>query len=181
MGFRIFATGLRGFRRKSGNARKPFHYVKSNCLDQGDFDPPAILSMIPDSPDAAGVVTKIVGTAESHIGAVKAKGIFKIAELVFAHHIVQGINFLALHGRDGNVSVYCHQKRWYWADANSFANCYFYGSNPGREFLRKIGPGLKHTELNNFGVLAQIAIVLSKYDRKLPKSAQANLRIEIRH
>lgn len=175
MGFRIWAYGVRG------KNRKPFHYMKDNCLDQGDFEPPKLLSMLPDSPDAAGVAKKIVGTPESHIGGAEVKGVMKIAELVFAHHVMQGVQFLAMHGQGGSISVYCYQKKWYWADANSFVNYHIFGSNPGKEFLRTISPGLKKTELNNFGVLGQIAIVLSEYDRKLPKSSRAHLRMEIRH
>jgi len=179
MSFGIWASGLRGF--KNGKARDIFNYSKSNCLDRGDFDPPKVLSMIPSSPNAAGVAEKIVGTPESHVGGAEVNGMSKIAELIFAHHVIQGINFLRMHGSGGSVSVYCYQKKWYWADANSFVNFNFFGADPGREFLKRIGPGLKATELNNFGVLAQIAIVLSEYDRKLPKHATPNLRIEIRH
>lgn len=181
MGFGIWAYGLRGFKRSSGKAREPFRYQKSNCLDQGDFEPPKLLSMLPSSPNVAGVATKIVGTPESHIGGAEVKGIMRIAELQFAHLVVSGVNFLALHGKGGSISVYCHQKKWYWADENSFVNSFIMGGNPGKEFLKDILPGLKKTELNNFGVLAQLSIVLSEYDRKLPKHAQPNLRIEIRH
>ena len=180
MSFRIWACGLRG-KNSSGEARSLFHYSKDNCLDQGDFEPNAILSAIPSSPNAAGVAEKIVGSPESHIGGAEVKGMMKIAEMEFAHLVVTGATLLAMHGSSGSISVYCYQKKWYWADANSFVNVHLWGSDPGREFLRQIGPGLKKTELNNFGVLAQIAICLSEYERKLPNSAEANLRIEIRH
>ena len=181
MSFRIWAVGLRG-KTSGGEARKLFHYIKDNCLDQGDFDPPKILSMIPDSPTAGGVAKKVIGTPESHLGDATKKGMFKIAEMVFAHQVVNGINFLALNGGGGSVSVYCHQKKWYWADTNSFTDYRIStAGNPGKEFLRKIGPGLKKTELNNFGVLAQISICLSKYDSALPGRAEPNLRIELRH
>ncbi|REJ77855.1 MAG: hypothetical protein DWQ47_15955 [Acidobacteria bacterium] len=181
MGFDIHAWGYRGHKSGSKEGRTPFRYSKKDCLDQEDFEPPKLLAMIPDSPDAAGVAKKIVGTPEGHVGGAEVQGMMKIAEMIFAHQIVQGVMFLAMHGRAGQISVYCHQKKWYWADANSFVNCYLYGTNPGKEFLRSISPGLKKTELNNFGVLAQISIILSKYDRKLPKHTDANLRIEIRH
>lgn len=182
MSFRIWAVGLRGFSRKSNKARENFHYIKRDCLDQSDFEPPKLLSMIPDSPDLGGIAKKVVGTPESHIGGAEVKGMFKIAELIFAHQVVTGINLLALNGSGGSVSVYCHQNKWYWADANSFVDVHISrGGNPGKEFLRRIGPGLEKTELNNFGVLAQISIVLSKYDSALPRSALPHLRIELRH
>lgn len=180
MGFSMWAHGYRGHKR-NGLARTAFHYSKDNCLDQGDFEPPALLSMIPDSPDAVGVATKIVGTPESHLGGATVKGIFKIAELEFAHLLMQGVNLLAIHGSSGSISLYTHQTKWYWADSNSFDNFVFYGSNPGREFLKTITPSLKKTNLNNFGVLAQIAIVISKYDASLKGRVQPMLRMEVRH
>ncbi len=174
MGFKIWSVGVLG----SDNL---FHYTKDNCLDRGDFEPPALLSAIPDSPNAAGVAKKISGTPESHVGGAEVQGMFKIAELVFAHHVVDGVNFLAMHGSLGSISVYCYQSKWYWADGNSFVTYHISGANPGKDFLERITPGLKDTGLNNFGVLAQIAICLSKYDSALSKSRRPNLRIELRH
>lgn len=179
MGFDIFAWGFRG--KKGSTAREAYHYSKKNCLDKDDFDPPAVLSAIPDSPDLAGVATKAVGSPESHIGGATVKAAMQVAEIIFARQIVQEVNWLATRGESGTISVYCHQKKWYWADVNSFVICHFFGANPGKEFLKSIAPGLKKTELNNFGVLAQIAIVVSDYHNKLPEGVECNLRIELRH
>ena len=179
MGFNIWAVGLTG-----SSSQGLFKYEKKNCLDRSDFDPPKLLSIIPDSPDAAGIAKKISGTPESHLGSATVDGMSKVAELIFAHHVIQGIQFLALHGSGGSVSVYCNEAKWYWADSNSFVEYRITstsGIDPGKEFLKKIGPGLKNTSLNNFGVLAQIAICLSKYESALPQSAKPNLRIELRH
>ncbi|MFW6076830.1 MAG: hypothetical protein ACOC71_03690 [Hyphomicrobiales bacterium] len=180
MSFRIWAVGLTGV---GSGGREPFRYAKEDCLDQGDFEPPALLSLIPASPDAGGVAKTAVGTPESHVGDATVQGMYKVAELVFAHQVITGINLLAMHGRGGEVSVYCRENKWYWADSNSFVEYKFYTStgNPGREFLKKIGPGLKKNSLNNFGVLAEISKCLMKYDSKLPSSAEAHLRIELRH
>jgi|GEM_PF-2199948 len=180
MGFNIWAWGFRGHKR-NGESRTAFHYEKRDCLDQGDFEPPALLAMIPDSPNAAGVATKIVGTAESHVGGATVKGMMKIAELEFAHLIKNAVTLLAMNGSGGSISVYCHQTKWYWADTNSFVTFHYGGSNPGKDFLRTILPGLKRTGLNNFGVLGAIAILLTEYDKKLPKHTAPVLRIEIRH
>lgn len=180
MGFSIWASGLRG-KNSSGESRDVFHYNKKDCLDQGDFEPNTLLSMIPSSPDAAGIAEKVVGSPESHIGGAEVAGIMKIAELEFAHLVKTCVDLLAMHGRSGSISLYCYQEKWYWADSNSFVNVHLFGNDPGRDFLRQIGPGLKSTGLNNFGVLAQIALCLSAYERKLPDSATAHLRMEIRH
>lgn len=181
MSFNIFASGATG--AKKGGGRGHFHYSKDNCLDQGDFDPPALLAMIPSSPDASGVAEKIVGSPESHLGAATVAGMAKIAEMEFAHLIRTSVDLLAMHGGSGGkISVYCLQKKWYWADTNSFVEFNFDTSNnPGRDFLKTIAPGLVKTELNNFGVLAQIAICLSKYDTALPNNSFPFLNISIDH
>ncbi|HUF02743.1 MAG TPA: hypothetical protein VMM38_01060 [Aridibacter sp.] len=182
MGFDMFAWGFRGYKSVSKAAREPFHYSKKNCLSQGDFEPPALLSMVPDSPNAAGVAKKIVGTPESHVGGATVKGMMKIAEMEFAHLVSTGVTLLAMNGSGGNISVYCFQKKWYWADANNFETFYYSTSvNPGKDFLKTISPGLVKTELNDFGVLGQIAIVLSEYNRKLPNGVAPILRMEISH
>jgi hypothetical protein len=138
--------------------------------------------MIPSSPDASGVAEKIVGSPESHLGAATVAGMAKIAELEFAHLIMTSVDLLAIHGSGGKISLYCLQKKWYWADANSFVSFEIDKSNnPGRDFLKAIGPGLVKTELNNFGVLAQIAICLSKYDSALPNNSSPFLNISIDH
>ena len=180
MGFNIFASGATGTQK--GGGRGHFNYQKKNCLDQGDFDPPKLLTMIPSSPNAAGGAEKIVGPPRSHLGSATVKGMSKIAEMQFAHLVRTGVDLLAMHGSGGKINVYCLQKKWYWADSNSFVSFQLSGSgNPGRDFLKAIGPGLVATELNNFGVLAQIAIVLSKYDTALPNNSSPFLNISIDH
>jgi hypothetical protein len=180
MSFNIFAAGATG--PTKGGGRGHFHYSKDDCLDQGDFDPPALLSMIPSSPDASGVAEKIAGSPESHLGAATVAGMAKIAELEFAHLVRTSVDLLAMHGSGGKITLYCLQTHWYWADTNSFVEFNFSGSsNPGRDFLKKIGPGLVKTELNNFGVLAQIAICLSKYDSALPNNSSPFLNISLDH
>lgn len=180
MSFNIFVSGVTG--NKKGGGRGHFHYSKDNCLDQSDFDPPALLSIIPSSPNAAGVAEKIVGSPESHLGAATVSGMSKIAEMQFAHLVRTSVDLLAMHGSGGKISVYCLQEKLLWADSNSFVTFNIDNSNnPGRDFLKTIGPGLVKTELNNFGVLAQIAIVLSKYDSALPSSASPFLNISLSH
>ena len=179
MGFRIWAHGLRGFKKKSGKARKAFHYSKDNCLELGDFDAIKIISMIPTSPTAKGVAVKLGKKAAGGGGLISAMA--KLANMEFAHLLVQQVNLLAMHGRGGMISLYCHEKNLLWADSNSFVKSHFFGANPGRDFLKDIGPGLEKTGLNDFGALAQISMAISEYDRRLPRSAEANLRIELRH
>ncbi len=178
MGFRIFANGHRGYRRRSGRVRRSFIYSRNNCLDRSDFDPPKLLAMIPGSPSLAGVLENQVGTAESNAAEAMQAGIYAQAKMIFAHQVVNQVNLLAMHGQHGNISLYCHEKNRFWADSNSYTYCYLWGVNPGRE---EIGPGLEKTDLNNFGVLHMLARVLGRYEMKLPRSAVASIRIEIWH
>lgn len=179
MSFSIFAVGVTG--HKQGGGRGQFNYSKDNCLDRGDFDPPALLSILPPSPNAAGVAEKIIGSPDSHLGAATVSAMTKLAEIEMAHLVTNAVSLLAINCNRGQISVYCHKEQWYWADANSFETFYFGGSDPGRDFLKKIGPGLVKTELNNFGVLAQIAIAISKYDGALPSGNDSFLSISLRH
>ncbi len=175
MSFSIFAAGTRG------RGRRVFNYSKDNCLDSGDFDSPAVLSMIPSSPTAAGVIENMVGSPDSHIdGAVRA-GISRIAEMQFVHMIVTGVTLLAMNARGGIITVSCRESNMFWVDTSSYAAYHISRSNPGRGFLREILPGLKSTDLNNFGVLGQIAIVISQYDSALPNSVRPHLNIQISH
>ena len=179
MGFKIFASGSTG--EKAGGGRGHFHYSKDNCLDKGDFDPPAVLSWLPSTPDAAGIAEKIIGSPESHMDNVTSAGIMKIAEMELAHLVRNAVDMLAMHG-DGEISVYCLQEKWYWADSNSFVKFKLgNSSNPGRDFIKAISPGLVKTELNDFGVLLEISIALSKYDQALPGSASPLINISLSH
>lgn len=175
MGFNIWATGI------TGSKKKLFHYSKKDCLDQGDFEPPKILTMIPSSPNAAGVAKTVVGTPESHIGGATVKGMFKIAEMEMIHLVTTCVTLLAMNGSNGQISVYCEEEKWYWANSNSFVIFYMNSGNPGKDFLKKISPGLVKTSLNNFGVLAQIAMCVSEYDKKLSRSVTPNLSISLTH
>ena len=175
MGFNIWATGI------TGSKSKMFHYSKKNCLDQGDFEPPKLLTMIPSSPNAGGVAKKIVGTPSSHIGGATVKAMFKMAEMHSIHLLNTSINLLSANSNGGKISVYCEEEKWYWADSNSFVNFYMSGGDLSRSFMRKISPGLVKTGLNNFGVLMQIAMCISEYDRKLQKHVTPNLSISLTH
>ena len=175
MGFEVWASGSRG------SGKKLFHYSKKNCLDQGDFEPPKLLTMLPSSPNAAGVAEKIVGSPESHIGGATVAGMFKIAEMEMAHLLASSVDMLAISGRNGKINLYCLESKWYWADSNSFISFSLNSSDPGRDFIRKISPGLVKTDLNNFGVLGQLAIVLTKYNSELPNSADPFINIELSH
>jgi len=180
MSFNIYASGLLG--TVSGGGRKPFKYSKDGCFDSGDFDPPALVSMLPATKDWKGVAEKIGGTQEEYLSASVVKGMTKIAEIELAAMVRLGVDMLAMRGNGGEIVVYCVQEDWLWGNTNSYANFKLNSSqDPGRDFLKKIGPGLVKTELNNFGVLRQLAMALSKYNSDLSGYASPYLNISLSH
>ena len=54
MSFDIYVSGLAGG-LSGGGGRKPFRYSKDNCSDQGDFETPALLALIPSAPTAKAI------------------------------------------------------------------------------------------------------------------------------
>jgi len=181
MSFNIFASGLLG--AANGGGRKPFRYIKDNCFEQGDFEPSTILSMIPSSPTAKAVAEKIGGTQEEYLAGSVINGMSKIGDIQLARMVSLCIDRLAgEHTGHGEISVYCVQEDWLWGTTNSYVNFKFYGGyDPGKEFLKKIGPGLVKTGLNNFGVLGQIAAALSQYNTSLPGDTSPYLNISLSH
>ncbi len=180
MSFNIFVSGLLG--EASGGGRKPFRYIKDNCFEQGDFEPSAVLATIPSAPTAKAFAEKIGGTQEEYLAGSVINGMSKIGEIQLARMVSLGIDRLAGHTGHGEISVYCVQEDWLWGTTNSFVNFRFYGGNdPGKEFLKKIGPGLVKTGLNNFGVLSQIAAALAQYETSLPGDTSPYLNISLSH
>ncbi len=180
MSFNIYVSGLLG--AANGGGRKPFRYSKDDCFDQSDFEVPALLSMIPSAPTPKAVAEKIGGTQEEYLANSVIGGMSKIGDIQAARMVSLGIERLAWHTGFGEISVYCVQEDWLWGTTNSFVNFKFYGgAEPGKEFLKKIGPGLIKTGLNNFGVLNQIAAALAKYESSLPGDTSPYLNISLSH
>jgi len=67
-------------------------------------------------------------------------------------------------------------------DTTSFARYNFQpGDEPGAEFMKKIGHGLTHTDLNKWGVLAALVLVLAGFVGKLNDNDIPMLLITISH
>jgi hypothetical protein len=181
MSFNIYVSGLLGA-ASSGGGRKPFKYCKDGCFEQSDFDPPALIAMLPSDLKAKEIAEKIGGTQEEYLANSVINGMSKIAEIELASMVRYGIERLAMLGNGGEIIVYCVQEDWLWGTTNSYANFKFHsGYDQGRDFLKKINPGLVKTGLNNFGVLKQIATALSLYNSSLPGSASPYLNISLSH
>lgn len=140
MGFKIFAAGI------TGSKSSIFNYEKKNCVYLGDFTTTSLLSMIP-APTPMGVAEKVF---DEGVSGWSAKGMFKIAEMEMAHMVATGVDLLAMEGSSGKITLYCEETKWYWADCNSFVEFYLNSSNPGKDFLKKIAPGMEETSLNDW-------------------------------
>jgi hypothetical protein len=143
MSFNIFAAG-------SGD----FHYTKKGFIDADTFEPMKIVSALMKMEPTG------LGAANAYIG-YKTPGITNLmsslATMEFLHNLNNAVSFLAMctGASDGWISVSTTQTHLLWPDSRGFAQYNFQpGDNPGAEFIKRIGPSLKDTDMNNWGVLA---------------------------
>lgn len=170
MGFRIFASGSH-----------KFHYKKDNFIDGRDFEPMKIVSILMTmSPTGLGVADAYI----SH----KSKGITDLMESLatteFLHNLNNAVCFLAMcsGSSDGWISVATTEKHTFWPDTKGYEEYRFSpGDNPGAEFIRLIGPSLKETDLNNWGVILALGLVLGRYANRIGQDARPMINISLTH
>lgn len=173
MGFSIWAYGV------TDSSNRDFTYSKKNCIDKGDFDPPAILSVIPNSPTAIGVIEKGLRlTVAPTVGKVTVDAAFSVANAQMVHLVDLAMNMLIMRSPKGSIHIFCH-KKGIIVDNSSFVNYKLTTRSTGGNFLRALIPTLEKAELCNFGVLFEIERVLSGFAQKKLKG-KFGLRIEIR-
>lgn len=170
MGFRIFAAG-------SGK----FNFSKDNCIDDSDIDMVDLISKF-QAMDGTWM-----GAADTAIDIVKpSKGIIDLmqtmATMEFLHNLHNSVSFLAMcSGSDsGWISVAARETHLMWPDTVDIAKYKFSpGDSPGKEFVQKIGPVLKKTDMANWGVLRMLGIVLAKYSNHIDSSATPMINIQL--
>jgi len=153
MSFRVFAVG-------AGD----FHFVKDGCLEGSDFDTMKTVSTLSTmEPSKMGVAGAAADKYLPSAGLADLAG--SVATLEFLHLLNDTVDWLAVNaGDDSSISVFAKQPHPLWPDTVRFSVYNFApGDNPGAEFVRTIGQGLKDTDLDNFGVLAALVSVLAKY------------------
>lgn len=168
MGFDVFAAG-------SGK----FHYKKKGFVDADTFEPMKIVSALMNMSPSA------LGAADAYIG-YKTPGITDLmgtmATMEFLHNLNNAVSFLAMcsGASDGWISVSTTQSHLLWPDTKSFGKYNFQpGDSPGAEFMKIIGPGLKETDMNNWGVLAALSLVLAKYSNHIGDDATPIINISL--
>jgi hypothetical protein len=168
MSFRIFASGSKGF-----------HYVRNNCIDGKEFDAMKLYSTLAFMDhSAAGAVDAGLGHASPGITDLMVAQ----ANMVFVRSLKQAVDLLAMHTSPwkGWITVFSREKHALWADDTSYDEYSFFpGDSPGTEFVKKIAPGLKRTDMDNFGVLMYLARVLSSYEGRLGKNDRPMINIQL--
>jgi hypothetical protein len=166
MSFNVFAAG-------SGH----FHYQKDDFIDGSDFVPMKVVStLMTMDPNPLGAANAAIG--------YKTPGITDLMETMatmeFLHTLNDAVSFLAMcsGASDGWISLSCTKTHVLWPDTKSFARYNFQpGDDPGAEFMKIIGAGLKETSMNNWGVLAALSIVLAKYSASIGDDARPMINI----
>lgn len=171
MSFNISARGL----LISGSKRKTFVFNKMNIHDSEDFETVGLMRKLPGSPTVGGVIKKVGGTPTSSIGKANVKAAHKLGELMGARLIVDLVTQISIFGNgNGMIKVYCSNKNWLGGGSFDMVDFYlYYGSEVGKDFLRQLSKTLVKTDFNNYSVLNEIAMVLSKYSTKLESYAGA--------
>ena len=152
MSFNVFASG-------SG-----FHYKKDDLIDKDDFDALKVVSTLTTMElSAPGVVNAGIDYKKPDMTDLMET----IATSEILHTLIDGVSLLATcsGASDGWISVSCTRHQLLWPDTKSFGRYNFSrgDDDPGAEFIRAIGPALKATNMNNYGVLAALSIVLAKF------------------
>lgn len=160
MSFEVFATG------------NNFHFPNRVCVDGSTFEVINVITIL------QGLDVSSVGKfGISAAGAAKEKvkkGIpdlmFKMAEMEMCHNISNAVSMLAMNpnSRSGWIYVNTMQKNLIMPNVARAAKYNFMpGNSPGAEFLKTIGKCLEDTDMNNFGVLQYLSVILTRFEQKL--------------
>jgi hypothetical protein len=172
MSFRIHAAG---------NPR--FHYTRDNCVDGDIFEAAAIMSALRSAgPSPIGVASGVADYVVPSDASAMREGLGAIAHMTFLHTLRTAVDLLATcnDARDGWISVYANQSHLLWVDTARIAVYDFTpGDNPSSEFMVKIMPVLTATGMNNFGVLMQMSMALSRYYDRIGTSGRPMIQIQL--
>lgn len=155
MGFSIFAAGTRDF-----------HYSRDNCIDDSDIDMVDLMSKFQTmEPTRMGAAATAIDIAQPSAGIIDLMQ--TMATMEFLHLLNNAVSFLALKPQASNgwIFVSARESHLLWPDTGGNGEYRFSpGDNPGREFMREIGPALQAADMANWGVLREIALCLSRFD-----------------
>jgi hypothetical protein len=175
MSFNIFASGVAN--------GKPFSYYRENCIDGDDFVVIELISTLSSMHhNAIGVAQSSAETFISKIIPGSAPdGMGTIAFLEFHHVLKNIIDCLAMcdDASNGHITVFS-KKSGIFSDTYGDGRYEFSPrTDPGTEFVRAIGKCLEDTDMNNWGVLRAMVIVLTQYSNQIGQSGKPNLMIQL--
>jgi hypothetical protein len=173
MGFNIFVAGA-----------DDFHYSRNGCEDGSTFELIKVVSALQGLDFQSKAHLGITGTGAAID--IAAPG---IADLMIAlatremlHNLSNAVCFLAMNSNssDGWIYVNATEKNTLWADTVRSAKYTFSpGDSPGAEFISRIGSCLKDTDLDNFGVLQYLSIVISRFSNHIDVSTTPKISISL--
>ncbi len=172
MGFKIFAS--------SGGV---FNYVKEKNLDGKTFDAVKLINTLAYMDKTkAGAVEGAISEAEPDLADLYVA----VATLTNIHLLKMAVDNLAIKANTNKasafISVQATETHLLSPDESFFARYNFPENfSHGKEFIEKIAGCLVNADLNNFAVLGQMAIVISKYHKIIKENAVPMLNIHISH
>lgn len=169
MSFNVFASGV-----------PHFHFERDNNPDDDLFEAASVVNALrATSPSAAGAASGAATyvTPNSYLGAVSA-----LARMEFLHLLKTSVDLLAIRPRANNgwIAVSARETHILWPDTGGFAKYSFTpGRDPGTEFFQVIYPSLEEADMNNYGVLRMLALVLSMYNNHIDDSDPVAIQIQL--
>ncbi len=191
MSFNISARGVGHI----GRDKKFFQYDQRECIDGDDFE---TMQLVAD-------ISKIKPTIEGIKDAVKdkikdeAKDKLKekffptpsiidatsaLGRMILIRTLVTQIAFLAMHSiysrkHEAYIFITARKSNLLFPDDYEVAKYIFDRHDPGTEFIKKIAPALKKTDMNNYGVLREFISVFKNYDEMISRNQTPQLMIEV--
>lgn len=172
MSFRAFAYG-----------EPSFHYQRNDNVEGEEFNSLQLLALLAGMGPGRGEL--IPGNAPLMVGkavggrAIGVAGSYSpsrdmgsaamaLASREFLEMLTNTVSFLAISpgagGDNARILVTARNRHALWPTTIRFASYNFSpGDDPGTEFVRTISPSLKETDLNHWGVLRSLVLILSQY------------------
>ena len=175
MSFNIFASGVAN--------GQTFHYYRADCIDGDDFAVADLISTLSFMKQntigvAQAVAEKIVG---KYLPGSAPDGMGTIAFLEFLHVLKNLVDSLAMcdDALNGYIIVFSKNSGVFSDDYGEGRYTFRPGNDPGTEFVRAIGKCLEVTDMNNWGVLRALIIVLTLYSNAVGQSGKPMLMIQL--
>lgn len=187
MSFNISARGI-------GYDLKPFYYKKEDNLDGDSFKLLEVLTSLNGNIKSSekGIKESIKeGVKDTVKDEIKDKIdpsislvdlVASLGNMELLRAIKTQVTLLAMHNRKRVPYIFltARKERLLLPDICENAKYNFPKSgDPGTDFLKKILPALEETDMNNYGVAAQLLSVLVNYDEMLSKSDPPQIMIEV--